>query len=113
MVVVLKKIALGLAMIIASAAILLYSDLDSRRVSAGNSPNTSRPLRVALVQHTSIPALDDGISGALAALKQRGYVDGGRMAPPQYNAQGDISTANAIAKEVTSGDFDLILSAST
>ena len=31
----------------------------------------------------------------------------------QYNAQGDISTANAIAKEVTSGDFDLILSAST
>src|SRR6476646_872847 len=69
--------------------------------------------KLALVQQTSIPALDDGITGALAALKERGYVDGGRIALRQYNAQGDISTANAIAKEVTSGDFDLILSAST
>jgi len=113
MVVVLKKIAHGLAMIIGSAAILLYSDLDSRRVNAGSGANGSRALRVALVQQTSIPALDDGITGALAALKERGYVDGGRIALRQYNAQGDISTANAIAKEVTSGDFDLILSAST
>ena len=61
MVVVLKKIALGLAMIIGSAAILLYSDLDSRRVNAGSAANGSRALRVALVQQTSIPALDDGI----------------------------------------------------
>jgi len=113
MVVVLKKLALGLAMIIGSAAILLYSDLDSRRVSAGNEPAGTRKLKVAVVQQTSLPALDDGIAGALEAMKERGYVDGGRLAIRQYNAQGDISTANAIAKEVTSGDFDLIFSAST
>lgn len=113
MVVVLKKLALGLAMIIGSAVILLYSDLDSRRVSAENGAAGTRPLKVALVQHTSLPALDDGIAGALEAMKDRGYVDGGRMVIRQYNAQGDISTANAIAKEVTSGDFDLIFSAST
>jgi ABC-type uncharacterized transport system substrate-binding protein len=110
---VLKKIALGLALIVASAAILLYSDLDSRRVSAGDGANGSRPLRVAVVQQTSVPPLDDGVTGALAALKERGYVDGGRMILRQYNAQGDIGTANAIAKEVTSGDFDLIFSVST
>jgi putative tryptophan/tyrosine transport system substrate-binding protein len=113
MAVVLKKVALGLSMILGSAAILLYSDLDSRKVSAGNGANGSRQLRVALVQQTSIPALDDGVTGALAALKERGYVDGGRMSLRRYNAQGDIGTANAIAKEVTSGDFDLIFSAST
>jgi ABC-type uncharacterized transport system substrate-binding protein len=113
MVVVLKKTVLGLAMILGAAAILLYSDLDSRRVSAGRGASGSRPMRVAVVQQTSIPALDDGITGALDALKERGYVDGGRMILRQYNAQGDISTANAIAKEVTSGDFDLIFSAST
>ena len=110
---VLKKIALGLAMIIASAGILLYSDLSSRRISADNSAGGSHPLRVAGVQQTSIPALDDGLAGALAALKERGYVDGGRMTLRQYNAQGDIGTANAIAKEVTSGNFDLIFSLST
>jgi ABC-type uncharacterized transport system substrate-binding protein len=35
------------------------------------------------------------------------------MALRKYNAQGDISTANAIAKEVTSSDLDLVLSFST
>src|SRR5450432_2701613 len=110
---VLKKLALGLAMIVGSAVILLYSDLDSRNASAGNRSGGSRPLRVAVVQQTSIPALDDGLTGALEALKERGYVDGGRLILRQFNAQGDISTANAIAKEVTSGDFDLIFSVST
>ena len=110
---VLKKIALGLSLIAASAAILLYSDLGSRAGGAGGKANSGRQQRVAIVQQTSTPPLDDGLTGALAALKERGYVDGGRMAVQRYNAQGDIATANAIAKEVTSGDFDLVVSAST
>jgi putative tryptophan/tyrosine transport system substrate-binding protein len=110
---VLKKLALGMALIVISAAILLYSDIDSRRTSAGAQANPGRPLKVALVQHSSIPALDDGVNGALDGLKERGYVDGGRMTLRRYNAQGDISVANAIAKDVTSGDYDLILSIST
>jgi len=112
MIAVLKKLALGLGLIAVSAAILLYSDLDSRQVSAGGS-SPSRQLRVAMVQQISIPALDDGVAGALKALKDRGYEPGGRILLRQYNAQGDISTGNAIAKEVASGEFDLIFSAST
>lgn len=107
---VLKKMALGLVLIAASAAILLYSDIDSRHVQAHG---TNRVMRVAIVQQISIPALDDGVTGALAALRDRGYVDGDRMILRQYNAQGDISTGNAIAREVTSGNFDLIFSFST
>jgi ABC-type uncharacterized transport system substrate-binding protein len=110
MLTVFKKIALGLALIVGAAALLLYSDLDSRRVEVHGK---NRQLRVAVVQQISIPALDDGITGALAALKDRGYSDGGRMILTRYNAQGDISTGNAIAKEVTSSNFDLILSFST
>ena len=110
---VFKKLALGLALIAISAAILLYSDIDSRRASAGAHSDSGRPLKVALVQHSSIPALDDGMIGILDGLKQRGYVNGGRITLRQYNAQGDISVANAIAKEVTSGDNDLIISVST
>jgi ABC-type uncharacterized transport system substrate-binding protein len=106
----LKKTALGLALILAAAAVLLYSDLDSRRVEA---PGKNRRVRVAVVQQVSIPALDDGVTGALAALKDRGYSDGGRMTLSLFNAQGDISTGNAIAKEVTSSNFDLILTIST
>jgi ABC-type uncharacterized transport system substrate-binding protein len=107
---VLEKIVLGLLLIVGAAAVLLYSDLDSRRVE---SPLRNRVVKVALVQQISIPALDDGVNGALAALKARGYMDGGNMILSRYNAQGDISTANAIAKEVTSSNFDLIFSFST
>lgn len=107
---ILKKLALGLSLIVVSAAILLYSDLGSR---AGSKANASRQKRVAIVEQVSTPPLDDGMAGALQALKERGYVDGGRMVLSRYNAQGDIATANAIAKSVTSGDFDLIISAST
>jgi len=113
MIAILKKLSLGLTLIAASAAILLCSDLGSRNRGAGSSSNSGRPMRVAIVQQTSIPPLDDGINGALAALKERGYVDGARMTLRRYNAQADIATANAIAKEVTSGDYDLIFSVST
>lgn len=70
-------------------------------------------MRVAIVQQISIPALDDGLAGALAGLRDRGYSDGERMILSKYNAQGDISTGNAIAKEVTSSNFDLVLTLST
>ena len=111
MIAVFKKLALGLALIVISGAILLYSDLGSR--SGGAARKAGRPMRVAIVQHVASAPLDDGVTGILASLKARGYEDGGRMELRKYNAQGDIGTANAIAKEVTSGDFDLIISAST
>lgn len=106
----LKKLVLGLCLIAGAAALLLYSDLDSRRREVHSQ---GRVLRVAMVQHIAVPALDDGLTGAVSALKDRGYSDGGRMILSKYNAQGDISTGNAIAKEVTSSNFDLIVSLST
>jgi ABC-type uncharacterized transport system substrate-binding protein len=49
----------------------------------------------------------------LAELADRGYEDGKRLEIHRYCAEGDIGTANAIAKEITTGNFDLIVSAST
>jgi ABC-type uncharacterized transport system substrate-binding protein len=106
----LKKSTLGLVLIAAAAAILLYSDSSSRRT---NVHEKNRVLRLAIVQQISIPALDAGVEGALAGLEERGYSDGDRIVLTRYNAEGDITTGNAIAKAVTSGDFDLILSFST
>ena len=106
----LKSLGLGVLLIALAAGVLLYSDLASRRSSAEAD---GRTLRVALVQYASLPALDDGIKGVIEALTARGYVDGERLQVRQYNAHGDMATANAIASEVTSSDFDLIISAST
>ncbi len=109
---ILKSLGLGLLLIAGAAGALLYSDLSSRNRDAARR-DVARPVRVAVVQHTSIAVLEDGVNGVLAALRERGYVDGGRMNLRRYNAEGDMSTANAIAKEVTSADYDLIVSIST
>jgi putative tryptophan/tyrosine transport system substrate-binding protein len=107
----LKKVGLGVFLILGASAVLLYSDLGSR--NGGKSRDSTRLLQVALVQQTSIPTLDEGIAGVLDAMKDRGYVDGGRIALHRFNAEGDIATANAVATEVTSGDNDLVLTIST
>src|SRR3569833_3253485 len=76
MIAALKKLSLGLCLIAGAAAVLLYSDLESRRAEVHSQ---GRVMRVAMVQQISIPALDDGLSGALADFKDRGYAVGGRM----------------------------------
>lgn len=110
-----KRLGLGLVLIGLAAGVLLYTDRGARRRPGpqGRQAQPSRVFRMALVQHASVPALEDGADGMLEALGDRGYVDGGSLRLKRFNAEGDIGTANAIAKEVTSGNYDLILSVST
>jgi ABC-type uncharacterized transport system substrate-binding protein len=46
-------------------------------------------------------------------LAQKGYRDGETAVITTYNAQGDMATANAIAREITDGRFDLVITSST
>ncbi len=96
-------------------AVLLAAATVTSWPALAQGPAAIAPMHVHHVHlnSSSIAALDDGIIGVLDELKHRGYVDGGRITLRRYNAEGDISVANAIAKDVTSGDFDLIISVST
>jgi len=111
-----KRLALGLLLIAVAAGVLLYTDRGSRnrtkRSSDGTSP-VAKVFRVALVQHASLPVFEEGSGGLLESLVARGYTDGGRIQLRRFNAEADIGTANAIAKEVTTGNYDLIISLST
>ena len=112
--VVSKSLGLGLLLIAAASAALLLSDLDSRtHRKAAAARDTHRALRVALVEPASIEPIKDGAAGFLAELADRGYQDGKRIAVRHFNAEGDMSVLNAIAKDVTSANYDLILSAGT
>ncbi len=107
-----RRLGLGLLLICLAAAVLLYTDRGSRRSARQDRPK-DRPFRIALVQHTSIPALDDGAQGAVERLAELGYRDGERIRLSRFNAEGDLGTANTIARAVTGGDYDLIISIST
>ena len=109
---ILKRLSLGVCLLALAAGVLLYTDKGSRR-SAKTESSAKSKTSVALVQHASLLVLDQGVDGMLEALAARGYEDGKNLAIRRYNSEGDIGTANTIAREVTTGSFDLILTAST
>ena len=110
-----KRLALGVILIALAAGVLLYTDRGARNRSAATAGGGGAPRirHVALVQHGSIPALEDGGNGVIESLTARGYAGSGKIDLKRFNAEADLGTANTIAKEVTSGGYDLIISVST
>jgi ABC-type uncharacterized transport system substrate-binding protein len=103
----LKRLALGICLISLASAILLLSDV-GHRVGSG-----SPVLRVAILQHANTVVLEDGIRGTLEALAERGFRDGEKLKIDRFNAQGDMPTGIAIARQVTGGNYDLVITSST
>ena len=87
-----------------ASALLLVTD----RTSA-----TRKVPAVAVLQQVSTTLLDDAVEGMLEGLSERGYVDGRTVKIRRYNAEGDLAQANAIAREIAGGPFDLALTSST
>jgi ABC-type uncharacterized transport system substrate-binding protein len=111
-----KRLALGIFLIALAAGVLLYSDRGSRNRRAKQALGATANLRVyhvAVVQGASQPIIEEGLHGVMEALKTRGYEDGERLSIRRYNAEADIATANSIAKDVTSGGNDLIITLTT
>src|SRR5262245_10486914 len=102
-----KRLALGIACILLASVLLLLSDLGRRTGTLAASPTTG-PRRVAVLQYSSTPPLEDGARGFLGALNELGFRDGGRIRLSWYNAEADMAIANAIAKQMTNGPFDLL-----
>lgn len=99
-----KRLALGVTLIVAASIVLLVADLDRR---SGDVP------RIAILQHASTSLLDEGARGIIDALAERGFVQGRTMDMSQFNSHGDMATGNAIARQVTTGEYDLVLTVST
>jgi len=104
-----KRLALGVSLIALASAILLFSDRGHR--TTASSPQAAK--RIAIVQHATTAVLDDGVRGVLDGLADHGYRDGDRIVVQRFNAHGDMPTGIAIAKQVTGGDFDLVITSST
>ncbi len=101
----------ALSLLALGSIVLLVLDLNSRR-GASSAARPAVP-RIAFVQHASIKAIEDGRAGVIRQLAERGFVDQQAVNISYFNAEGDIATANAIAREVTTGSYDLVLTLST
>ena len=92
-----KRLGLGILLLAVTSAILLLTDRGNR---AAPGPKT---LRVAILQHANTPVLDDGVRGVIDGLAARGFHYGDRIVIERFNAQGDMPTGIAIARQVTFG----------
>ncbi len=111
-----KRLFLGFFLIAVTSGVLLLSDAKSRRTGDRNSTAASpqtKVFHVALVLNASQSILEQGAQGMLEGLAEKGFADGQRIAVKKYNAEGDMPTLAAIAKEITDGKYDLILTVST
>src|SRR5215467_4868838 len=104
---VIRRLSLGTFLIGLMSGVLLVSDWHQRTSGAQRIP------RLAILVYASQPVLLQGLEGALEALKDDGFVDGQNLVLRQYNAEGDIGTVNTIARQITAGEFDVVMTFST
>lgn len=104
---IVRRLGMGLALIAASAAVLLISDWDRGKRVPATLP------RVAVFQYSSQIILDEGVRGILDALRDHGYVQGRTMQLQMFNAENDLPTADSMARELTGGRFDYVITVST
>ena len=57
--------------------------------------------------------LDDGVTGAVAGLAEKGFHEGDNLVLTFFNAQGDVATASTIARSILNDPYDLVITMST
>ena len=106
----LRRLSLGVGLIVAASAVLLFSDpIVKTRSKTADGKNM---LKVAIANFSSTMTLEEGQRGLLDGLAEEGFIDGQTMEVKLFNAETDRATALAIAKDVVSRDFDLIVTVS-
>lgn len=117
-----RRLLLGLGLIAAAAAVLLSTDLRSRRGASGDrrasgggpeSSSAAGPKHVAILQHSTSQVMDEIREGMIEGLASKGWVAGPRLVVDVYNAHADLPTGNAIATKLASGDYDVVATIST
>jgi ABC-type uncharacterized transport system substrate-binding protein len=103
----LRRLLLGLALIAAAATMLVLTD-QSRSPGGGAAAR-----RIAIIQLSSIKALEDGARGAARSLERAGFSAEGGSVVDRFNAEGDIGTLNQIVSEVDSRGYDVVVTIST
>jgi len=121
---ILKRLSLGLILIVIASLVLLVSDWNQRnpkrRQPAGSGPSAepahsrgAKIPRIAILKLASRPILDDTVAGMLVGLKEGGFVENENIKIQYFSAENDLPTANTIAKQITTEGYDLVLTAST
>ncbi len=108
-----KRLSLGLGLIAAAAAVLLWSDTGHRRPRTDAGATRSSPWKIDILEFVDVPDSEDAQRGVRDGLKQSGLAEGGDYTLTVRNAQGDMPTLTALADAALSSGADLLVTLST
>lgn len=106
-----KHLWLIISLILGASLILVFSDLEQRNAHK-QSQSSEHPL-IAIMQIASTPLLDQHVAGVISRLQEKGFIAADKENIRLYNPQGDFSTANAIARDIVNGPYEMIITSST
>ena len=104
-----KKFERPILFLIAVSAILLISDLQNRKTTHRLAEKT----RIAVFRFNSNQILEETEQGLLDKIRSSAAFAEGRVEIRRYCAEGDMPTANTIARSIVSEKFDMVVSIST
>ncbi|MBP6868412.1 MAG: ABC transporter substrate-binding protein [Bacteroidales bacterium] len=102
-----KSIGKSLFILFLVAGVLLLLDLGNREKVKKDA------LKIAVFKMTTRPSLDDTEDGVMEALTERGFLDSQGCTIQHFSADNDMVTANAIAQNIVSSRFDMVVTIST
>ncbi len=113
-----RRLILGILLIAAASAVLVLSDRSIQRPTGGAldaAAQAARPRRIAVIQISSIEAMNVGRIGVIERLKEAGFSELTGTTFDVFNAEGDVGTLGQMAAAVCSASppYDLIVSLST
>jgi ABC-type uncharacterized transport system substrate-binding protein len=124
-----KRLTLGLLLIIAASTVLLMTDTSRRRTSTSRdgagrdlrsaselrrtSESASKTWRIEMLEFVDVPDSEDAQRGVRDGLKQSGLALERDYTLDLRNAQGDMPTLTALADAALSSGADLLITLST
>ncbi len=121
--VVLKRISLGLLLIMFTSGILLVSDWDRRnprnsepaavganRLSSGG---LTKKWQLHLIEFSNMAEVEEAEDGLLTGLRESGLLEGRDYEVTIRNAQGDMGTLNSLVDAALTEGADLLIPLST
>jgi ABC-type uncharacterized transport system substrate-binding protein len=107
-----RRIALGLAVVAAASAILLFSDLQHRN-RARRAPAASHKWKLYFVQYNDVIDVKDAQAGVMEGLSESGLQNGRDFEVEILNAQGDMATVSALVDAALTARADMLITFST
>jgi putative tryptophan/tyrosine transport system substrate-binding protein len=116
----LKRLALGLGLILLFSSILLLTDLGHRQTASAASAKaraeggaSSRSVKAAIVYFARDVGTDQRVQGLIDGLKASGFDEGKNLEVRRADAQGEMINIPAILQNYDNSDVDLIMTITT